>query len=60
MMNKILKQTQGTVERIGPDKDIVALTKMILKQNEMILVTNRELLKNLGSPVLIFKEKNDA
>ena len=36
----------------GPDKDIIEMTRMIIKQNDEILAMNRILIESFANPVL--------
>ena len=46
-----------TVKFIGPNKDIIRMTEMILKQNDLILKMNMELLRAFNSPTMILNSK---
>ncbi len=42
-----------TVKLVGPNKDIIRMTEKILKQNDLILKMNMDLLKTFSNPFMI-------
>lgn len=47
------------VKTIAPNKDLIELTRMIIKQNDEILRINGILIQHFSSPVLYLSSDND-
>ncbi len=44
-----------TIEKVKPNPEVIALTKRVLDQNDIILRMNGQLLNMLSSPLLFIK-----
>lgn len=49
-----------TVRIVGPNKDIIRMTETILKQNDLIIKMNMELLRVFANPSVVLNSKRSG